>query len=100
MSLIFIGAAGEPNPIISMVPVLLMFVIFYFLLIRPQQKQQKEHKTFLQALEKNQEVVTSGGIHGTVVQVKDDTVSIRVAENVRLEVDKSAISRGKKVATS
>lgn len=98
MSFIFLGAA-EPNPIISMVPVLLMFVIFYFLLIRPQQKQQKTHREFLKALDKNQEVVTSGGIHGTVVQVKDDTVTIRVAENVRLEVDKAAIARGKKVSS-
>ncbi len=95
MSLIFL-AAGEPNPIISMIPVLLMFVIFYFLLIRPQQKQQKEHREFLKALDKNQEVVTSGGIHGTVVSVKDDVVTIRVAENVRLEVDKVAIARGRK----
>ena len=69
MSLIFLGVAGQPNPIVSMVPVLLMFVIFYFLLIRPQQKQQKEHKAFLKALDKNQEVVTASGIHGTVVQV-------------------------------
>lgn len=99
MSLIFLGAAaGEPNPIISMVPVLLMFVIFYFLLIRPQQKQQKEHREFLKALDKNQEVVTSGGLHGTIVQVKDDTVTLRIAENVRVEVDKSAVSRGRKGA--
>lgn len=93
MSLIFIGAAGEPSPLISMVPVLLMFVIFYFLLIRPQQKQQKEHRAFLKALDKNQEVVTSAGLHGTVVQVKEDTVTLRIAENVKVEFDKSSIAR-------
>jgi len=100
MSLVFIAAAGEPNPLISMVPVLLMFVIFYFLLIRPQQKQQKEHREFLKALDKNQDVVLAGGIHGTVVQVKEDTVSVKIAENVRVEVDKASVARAKKAANS
>ena len=99
MSLIFVGVAGQPNPIISMVPVLLMFVIFYFLLIRPQQKQQKEHKAFLRNLDKNQEVVTTSGIHGTVVQVKDATVTLRVAENVRLEFDKVSIAHLQKAVS-
>lgn len=98
MNLIFVAAA-EPNPIVSMVPVLLMFVIFYFLLIRPQQKQQKEHRAFIKALDKNQEVVTNGGIHGTVVLVKDDTVTLRVAENVKIEVDRVSIARGKKASS-
>lgn len=100
MNLIFIAAAGEPNPIISMVPVLLMFVIFYFLLIRPQQKQQKAHREFLKALDKNQDVVLAGGIHGTVVQVKEDTVSVKIAENVRVEVDKVSVSRAVKKAVN
>ena len=99
MSLIFIGAAGEPSPIISMVPILLMFVIFYFLLIRPQQKQQKDHKAFLKSLDKNQEVVTTSGIHGTVVQVKDSTVILRVADNVRLEFEKSSVAQLQKAAS-
>ncbi len=101
MSLFFdAAAAGEPNPLISMVPVLLMFVIFYFLLIRPQQKQQKEHREFVKALDKNQEVVLSGGIHGVVVQDKDDTVSVKIAENVRVEVDKASVARAQKAAKS
>ncbi len=101
MSLFFVAAAaGEPNPLISMVPVLLMFVIFYFLLIRPQQKQQKEHREFVKALDKNQEVVLSGGIHGVIVQVKDDTVSVKIAENVRVEVDKASVARAQKAAKS
>jgi preprotein translocase subunit YajC len=101
MSLVFVAAAaGEPNPLISMVPVLLMFVIFYFLLIRPQQKQQKEHREFLKALDKNQEVVLSGGIHGVVVQVKEDTVSVKIAENVRVEVEKASVARAQKAAKS
>ena len=99
MSLVFIGAAGEPSPIISMIPVILMFVIFYFLLIRPQQQQQKKHREFLKALDKNQEVVTSSGIYGTVIQVKDDAVTLRVAENVRMEFEKSSIARLQKTAS-
>ncbi|MBP9733465.1 MAG: preprotein translocase subunit YajC [Candidatus Omnitrophica bacterium] len=96
MNFVFMAVAGEPNPLVSMVPVLLMFVIFYFLLIRPQQKQQKEHREFLKALDKNQEVVLSGGIHGVITQVKEDTVSVKIAENVRVEVDKSSVARAAK----
>lgn len=96
MNFVFLAVAGEPNPLISMVPVLLMFVIFYFLLIRPQQKQQKDHREFLKALDKNQEVVLSGGIHGVITQVKEDTVSVKIAENVRVEVDKASVARALK----
>ncbi len=96
MNFVFMAVAGEPNPLVSMMPVLLMFVIFYFLLIRPQQKQQKEHREFLKALDKNQEVVLSGGIHGVITQVKEDTVSVKIAENVRVEVDKSSVARAAK----
>ena len=95
--MIFIAqAAAEPHPILSFLPLILMFAIFYFLLIRPQQKKKKEHKGFVDGLQKNQEVVTAGGIHGTVVQVKDESVVVRVADNVRIEFDKSSISRSTK----
>ena len=56
--------AGAPNPLISLMPLVLMFAIFYFLLIRPQQKKQKEHQKMLSELKKNDDVVTTGGIHG------------------------------------
>ena len=84
-----------PNPILStpLIPLTLMGVVMYFLLIRPQQKQQKELAKMQGSLKKNDEVVTFGGIHGTVANVKEETVTLRVDDNVRLEVDKSAIAR-------
>lgn len=88
-------ASAQVSPILSMLPMVLVIFVFYFLLIRPQQKRQKEHKEFLARLEKNQEVVMTGGLHGTVVGVKDDTVTLRIAENVKVEVDKSAVSHSK-----
>jgi len=90
------SAAGEPHPLMSFLPLIVMFVIFYVLLIRPQQKRKKEQTTFVENLQKNQEVVTAGGMHGTIVQVKEATVILRIADNVRIEVDKPSISRSKK----
>jgi len=84
--------AAAPNPLISLMPLILMFVIFYFLLIRPQQKKQKDHKKMLSELQKNDQVVTSGGIYGTIVNIKDNTYVIRVDDNVKIEVLKSAVS--------
>jgi len=84
--------AEAPNPLISLMPLILMFVIFYFLLIRPQQKKQKDHKKMLSELKKNDQVITSGGIHGTIVNLKDNTYIIRVDDNVKIEVSKSAVS--------
>ena len=84
------GAA--PNPIFSLLPILFIFGIFYFLLIRPQQKKQKDHKKMLSELQKNDQVVTSGGIYGTIVNIKDNTYVVRVDDNVKIEVLKSAVS--------
>jgi preprotein translocase subunit YajC len=95
-SAVFLATQGaQPHPLFSMLPLVFMFVIFYFLLIRPQQKKQEDHKKFLAKLEKNQEVITAGGLHGTVVSVKDDTVTLRIAENVRVEVEKHSISHAR-----
>lgn len=87
------------NPFLQFVPAILIFVIFYFLLIKPQKDKQREHKRMVEQLKKNDQVVTAGGIHGTVVNVKDTTVMIRVDDNVRMEVDKEAISTVKKNST-
>ncbi|MFH1791662.1 MAG: preprotein translocase subunit YajC [Candidatus Omnitrophota bacterium] len=86
----------QPNPLISLMPIILIFVIFYFLLIKPQKKQQEEHKKMIGSLKKNDEVVTSGGIHGTIANVKETTVMLRVDDNVKLEVQKTAIASLKK----
>ena len=86
-------ATAAPNPIAMLFPFAFMFVIFYLLVFRPQSQARKEHQRLLGNLKKHDDVVTSGGIFGTVVNVKPDTVTLRVDETVRLEVEKSAITR-------
>ena len=66
--------------------------IFYFLVFRPQKEKQKQHEQMLKELKKNDEIVTTGGIHGTIVSTKDATVLIRVDEHARLEIDRSAVA--------
>jgi len=77
---------------------LVIFGIFYFVLIRPQQKQQKEFKDMLDSLKKNDQVVTVGGVHGTIVNIKEKTLVIRVDDNTRLEIDRTAVARKEKAA--
>ena len=83
----------QVNPIMQMAPIFFIMIIMYFMLIRPQMKQQKELAKMQSDLKKNDEVITSGGIHGTVVNVKDGVVTVRVDENVRLDIEKTAIAR-------
>ncbi len=92
--------AGEPSPVMQFVPLIFLFVIFYFLLIRPQQKKQKEHVNMLSKLDKNDEVITLGGVHATIVAVGDKTVSLRIADNVKIEIEKSSIATIKKKRTN
>ncbi|MBL7081170.1 MAG: preprotein translocase subunit YajC [Candidatus Omnitrophica bacterium] len=80
------------SPLMSILPFLAIFAVFYFLLIRPQRQNQKEHQRMLAALEKNDEIVTTGGVHGTIVNVKDKSVILRVDENVRLEIEKNCVA--------
>ena len=86
------------NPLINLLPIILIFVIFYFLLIKPQKKQQDEHKKMVASLKKNDEVITAGGIHGTIVNVKEHTVTLKVDDNVKVEVQKGSISTMKRKA--
>jgi len=78
---------------VNLVPIILIFGIFYFLLIKPQQDKQKQHQKMLSDLKKNDEVITAGGIHGVVINVKDSTIVIKVDENVKIEVEKTHISQ-------
>jgi preprotein translocase subunit YajC len=87
------------SPIISLLPIVFIFIIFYFLLIRPQKKAQDNHKKMIAALKKNDEVVTSGGIHGTIVNVKDAVVTIKVDDNVKIDIEKSCIAKVKRAAS-
>lgn len=82
--------------IVQLMPLVFFVLIFYFLLIRPQQKKQKEYKRMRESVKKNDEVVTSGGIHGTVVGIKDKTFILRVDNDVKLEVDKVSLGYIKK----
>jgi preprotein translocase subunit YajC len=87
---------------VQMAPLLLIFVVFYFLLIRPQQKRAKEHAAKIDAVAKNDEVVTGGGLMGKVIKVADDHVEIELGPNVRVRAIKSTLadvqSRAKKPA--
>lgn len=86
----------QQSPFISLMPIALIFIVFYFLLIRPQKKKQQEHVKMLEGLKKNDEVVTSGGIYGTIVNIQDDVITVRVDDNTRIKVQKSAVSGLKK----
>ncbi|MBI4397839.1 MAG: preprotein translocase subunit YajC [Candidatus Omnitrophica bacterium] len=87
------ASQGGGNMLVSFMPLVLMFVIFYFLLIRPQQKRQKAHQNMLKTLKKGDRVVTSGGLMGTVWGVAEDKVVLKVGEDeVKLEFEKSAIA--------
>ena len=87
---------GSGNLITFLAPWILIFVIFYFLLIRPQQRKQRkaqqERESLLNSLKPGDKIVTSGGIYGTVVAVRDSTVQVRIAQSVSVEVLRSAIS--------
>ena len=83
------------NPMVFMV---LMFVMMYFVLIRPQRIRQKKHEELLKSIKVGDHVVTAGGEHGIIASVKDTTVMLRVADNVRIEYDRSAIAIVKKAA--
>jgi preprotein translocase subunit YajC len=86
------GGGGAPNAIISFAPLILVFVVFYLLLIRPQQKKAKDHQAMLGQLKKNDEVMTSGGIYGKVVALTETVVTLEVAPNVRVRVNRPQIS--------
>ncbi len=92
--------AAQVNPILQLVPFIFIFAIFYFMLIMPQRKQQKEHRNLLANLKKNDEVITASGIHGTVINVKDSTVILRVDDNVKIEVEKISISALKNASST
>ena len=86
------GAAGPLGGLMEFLPIILMFGVLYFLMIRPQMKKAKEHKALIAALSKGDEVVTQGGIAGRVSKVGDDFLSVEVADKVEIQLQKSAVS--------
>ena len=86
------GGGGQTDALMGFLPLIIIFVIFYFLLIRPQQKKSKAHKQMVEGLSKGDEVITGGGIVGRITDVKDDFVTVEVAEGVRVRTQRVAVS--------
>ncbi|MBI4127064.1 MAG: preprotein translocase subunit YajC [Deltaproteobacteria bacterium] len=85
-------AAPQGNIFTSMLPLVAIFAIFYFLMIRPQQKQQKKLREMLAALKKGDQVITRGGIYGTIAAITDNAVTLEIANNVSVKVSRDAVS--------
>jgi preprotein translocase subunit YajC len=80
------------NPIISFLPIILIIVVFYFFMIRPQMKKQKDQNKFRQELQKGDKIVTIAGIHGKLVEIQDTTFTMEVEGGMRMKIEKSAVS--------
>ncbi|MCV2362070.1 preprotein translocase subunit YajC [Paucibacter sp. DJ1R-11] len=85
------AATGTESSLLSMLPLVLMFVVLYFVMIRPQMKRQKEHKAMIDAIAKGDEVVTSGGLLGKISKVGESYLSLEVANGVELQVQRGAV---------
>lgn len=94
------GQQGKGGGFGMFLPMIVVFVIFYFLLIRPQQKQKKQHQTMVQNLKKGDEVVTTAGIYGKVTGIADNVVTLEIAENVRVKLDKNQVGTIKPASSS
>lgn len=82
---------GATNPWVQLMPFALIIVVFYFFMIRPQMKRQKELRKYREALKKGDKIVTTGGIYGKVSEIKEDKVIMEISENVKITIDKSAV---------
>lgn len=89
--LLMAPAQEGANPLMTFLPLILVFGVFYFFMIRPQVKKQKEMTTYRSSLSKGDKVITTGGIYGKVTDVKDTTITVDVGDGVLLKIDKSAI---------
>lgn len=85
------GAGGEPNALMMLVPWIAIFAVFYFLLIRPQQKRAKEHKAMLGTLKRGDEIITAGGIYGRIVETAEDYLIIDLGD-AKMKVSRAAVS--------
>lgn len=86
------GGGGDMNTLMGFLPMILIFVVFYLLLIRPQQKKAKEHKLMLEHLKKGDAVITQGGLYGKVTGMSDNVVTIEIADKVRVRVSRPSIT--------
>lgn len=95
-------AAGQPqagNPLIQLAPMILIFVMFYFVLIRPQRKKQQELAAQIAALKGGDQVVTNGGIYGVISSLQEKTITLKIADNVKIKLDKAAVAAVVKKST-
>ena len=86
------GAEGGVAGFTGFIPLILMFVIFYFLLIRPQQKKTKEHRNMISTLKKGDRIITSGGLHGRITGLDDTTMTVEIADKVRVKVARANVA--------
>ena len=86
------AAPDQPPMLMQFFPLIIIAVLFYFLLIRPQQKKQKEHQKLVADLKTGDKVITSGGMHGMVANIKETTILLKVADNVKVELDRAAVT--------
>ncbi|MGA3173373.1 MAG: preprotein translocase subunit YajC [Syntrophorhabdales bacterium] len=84
-------AGGQGGSMLTFLPLILLFAVFYFLLIRPQQKRAKQHKTFMENLKKGDTVMTSGGLYGKITGITDEAITMEIAEKIRVKVAKNAV---------
>ena len=87
------GGASGSGTILSLVPFVLIFVIFYFMLILPQQKKQKQQKAMMESLKKGDKVITTAGIWGTVTNLGKDTVTLQIADNTKIKMQREYVAR-------
>lgn len=87
------GTGGAESSLMSFLPLILMFAVLYFIMIRPQMKRQKEHRNMLSAMAKGDEVVTNGGIVGKVTKVSDSYVGVEIAEGTEITVQKGSVTQ-------
>jgi preprotein translocase subunit YajC len=95
--LAYAQAEGGPGPFVQLLPLALVFVVFYFLLIRPQQQKARTHREMIDGLKRNDEVITVGGLYGRVMELNDNIVTLEIAPNVRVRVDRPHIDTVKTV---
>jgi preprotein translocase subunit YajC len=85
-------ARGQGSLFTALIPFILVFVIFYLLIIMPQRKRQKRHQEMVQQLKPGEKIITTGGIHGTVMGVQQDKIEVKIASNVKIDISKNAVA--------
>ncbi len=86
------GGQGQAGGIVGFLPIIVLFVIFYFLLIRPQQKKAKEHREMIANLKKGVRIITSGGIYGNIISIDETTIGLEIAEKVKIKITRGNVA--------